>query len=103
MKKVNLGWHKKDEFGFWIWETEDHFKWWDEKKTRTFEQLLLDSKFDPEKYKIREDLGPDFRIADDEIIYGYSYGGPLSGRGGYFVVKKNQPLLIIRHNPVWLS
>jgi hypothetical protein len=94
---------KTDEYGFTIWTDSDHFDWWDKEMGITIEQLLLDSKFEPSKDKVRDELGKTFTIKDDEIIYEYRYGGVLSGRGGYFIVKKNQPYLIIRSKQCWMS
>ena len=91
----------EDKFGFRIWEEKDHEARWDDKFT--YEQVLLDSN-DPDPYhSLKESFGPDFRVADDEEIRAYVYGGVLSQRGGWFVVKKNQPYHIIRSIQTWLS
>jgi hypothetical protein len=91
----------EDKYGFRIWEEKDHQAKWNDKYT--YEQILLDSK-DPNPYhSLRESFGPDFKIADDEEIHAYVYGGVLSQRGGWFVVKKAQPYKIIRSKMTWLS
>ena len=96
--KHNEGWqfsHYEDKYGFRIWEEKDHKAKWDE--NTTIEQLLLESK----------DLNPhykeNFEIADDEEIHAYVYGGILAERGGWFVVKKDNPNKIIRSKQTWLS
>lgn len=93
----------KDQFGFEIWEDEDHLKWWDQSKKITIEDLLLGSKFEPDKYNLKNSLPFDFKIADDEKIWEYKYGGMLSSRGGYFITKKDKPFWILRSKMTWMS
>ena len=91
----------EDKYGFVIWTDEDRKRMWD--KGTTIEQLLLTSidKNPPEHS--REALGPDFRVADDEELHAYRYGGVLSSRGGWFVVSMYNPYKILRTKQTWLS
>ena len=90
-----------DKYGFRIWKDEDHDTKWH--GDTTFEQLLLKSK-DPDPYhSSKESFGLDFSVADDEELHAYVYGGVLSQRGGWFVVKKNNPNRIIKSKQTWLS
>jgi len=102
--KRDKGWRFScmiDEYGFRIWTEEDHQHKWDD--NTTFEQLLLESK-DPKPYQsARDDFGYDFSVAEDEELHAYVYGGILSERGGWFVVKKNDPNKIIRSTQTWMS
>ncbi len=99
----------EDSYGFAIWEEEDHVIWeekdhirmWDDKVT--MEEWLLANIDSNPHYSLIESFGPDFVIADDEEIHAYKYGGILSGRGGWFVVKKDQPDRIIRSKQIWMS
>jgi len=84
-----------DKHGFWIWDDKDHEKRWDE--NITIEQLLLESKCS------NPSNDTPVKVADDEEIHAYVYGGVLSQRGGWFVVKKNNPNKIIRSKQTWLS
>lgn len=90
-----------DKYGFMLWEDKDRQKMWNDKIT--IEQFLLLSKCESSHYTIQECFGPAFKISNDEFIYPYEYGGVLSGRGGWFVVKKNEPNKIIRSKQIWLS
>jgi len=98
------GWvfqHMVDKYGFVLWEEKDHKRMWDDEIT--IEQLLLEAKDEDPYHTVRGDFGPDFKIADDESIHAYKYGGVLSERGGWFIVKKNEPNKIIRSKQTWLS
>ena len=91
-----------DKYGFRIWTEEDHSRKWDE--NTTFEQLLLESIDSNTHYPIEDTFkGNKFEIAEDEEIHAYVYGGILSERGGWFIVKKNDPKRIIRSIQTWLS
>lgn len=92
---VFAGW--KDSHDFGIWENNDRARMWDNKIT--VQELLLESKgnmLDP--FEAMQE-----GIAVDETAYHYVYGGPLSQRGGIFVVKTNDPRRIIRAKMTWLS
>ena len=91
----------QDSYGFAIWEEKDHIRMWDDKVT--MEEWLLANIDSNPHYSLIESFGPDFVIADDEEIHAYKYGGILSGRGGWFVVKKDQPDRIIRSKQIWMS
>lgn len=92
-----------DKYGFRIWTEEDHKAMWDE--NTTFEQVLLESVNKNPHNTLSNDFGPEFKsfLSDDEEIFAYNYGGVLSSRGGWFVVKKNDPKRIIRSIQTWLS
>jgi hypothetical protein len=104
-KKRKKGWVFScyvDEYGFKIWEEEDRFARWDDKWT--IEQLLLCSR--GKKYSLHyppDDLNKDFKLGEDEELWPYSYGGILSGRGGWYITKKDNPMKVIRSIQTWLS
>jgi hypothetical protein len=90
-----------DKYGFVIWQDEDHNEKWD--GDTTIEQLLLTSVDKNPPQHSREALGPGFRVADDEQLFAYRYGGVLSSRGGWFVVSMYNPYKILRSRGTWLS
>ncbi len=103
-KERDKGWQfvgYEDKYGFHIWTEEDHKRMWDE-GTR-IEELLLTSIDKNPYHNSQEDLGPDFKIADDEELHAYEYGGTLSQRGGWFVVSIFDPYKILRSKQTWLS
>jgi len=42
-------------------------------------------------------------LAEGEVLKRYAYGGPLSGRGGFFVVRADEPGRVLRFNQTWMS
>ena len=98
--KKDKGWQLagyQDAHDFGIWEDSDRARKWD--KEMTIQEHLMESKgniLDP--FEAMNE-----GIAVDETAYHYSYGGALSGRGGIFVVKTNDPRRIIRAKMTWLS
>jgi len=93
--------HMVDKYKFMIWTDELRKRMWNDKITQ--EQHLLESKQESSRHSTVEDIGCGFRIADDESIHPYEYGGPLSERGGWFIVKKDEPNKIIRSKQTWMS
>jgi hypothetical protein len=96
----NEGWRfvgYKDKHNFNLWSEEDRSRQYSEGVT--FNQLLIDSKKQPlDPFEaIRNGIKP------EEAAYNYSYGGMLSGRGGIFVVNRNEPNKIIRARMDWMS
>ena len=96
-KQREKGWRfmgYKDKYKFNLWTDADRKRMWDNKIT--YEQVLLESAFPPTWERVREELGPNFKVADDELLYGYEYGSILSMRAGWFVVSKSNPVCILR-------
>lgn len=91
----------KDKYGFVIWSEEDHKRMW--KEGTTVEQLLLTNVDMHPPQHSREALGPGFKLNDFEELYAYRYGGPLSSRGGWFVISIFEPYKILRSKQTWLS
>jgi hypothetical protein len=92
----------KDKYGFSIWDDKDRTRMWDESVTME-KHLVYSTKSGCSLSKARQEFGSDFELGEDEIIIEYEYGGPLSGRGGYFIVNKNNPTKILRSIQTWLS
>ena len=89
----------KDGHNFNLWTDDDRARIWSDKMKMTFQDLLLESKKDA--------LDPFEAVSEgikvEEAAYRYSYGGMLSGRGGIFVVNRNEPNKIIRARMDWMS
>jgi hypothetical protein len=117
-KKKELGWvfnHWEDEAGFVLLPLEGR----DDK----FAQLLIDSECDDERRSIKHPPEPkkpvEIAEADNkeqawlnlikqllkphEVLKQYSYGGVMSGRGGYFVINECDPTKVLRYRQTWLS
>lgn len=80
-----------DQYGFQIWKDDDHKRMWDANITMGKHLFRWVTTDDP-----RDEFGPNFQVADDEVVLGYKYGGFLSMRAGWFVVNKKEPTKILR-------
>lgn len=72
-----------DKYGFMIWS--DEFR--ESKNGKDYRDRLLKSIIDYTDHQVFLELGRDFRLNKDEILFRYSYGGVLSLRMGWFVIK----------------
>jgi hypothetical protein len=91
------GWqfdYYKDENGFKIWTEKD--------QTSEYAELLLKSTKDKIDSTFSKHID-DVKLKDDEEIKYYAYGGFLSGRGGFYIINKNEPNKILKSLAVWMS
>ena len=91
-KEKDKGWqfsHFEDSHGFRLLSIEE--------QTDDYAQLLMSS-----SKEINEEDQKRADIAEDEIIFEYSYGAALAGRGGFFVKSKTEDR-VLRCKGTWIS
>lgn len=96
-KERDKGWqfsHWEDKYGFQIFE---------DKHLRTA-HMLIDSEIEVGSHcdfigltELKLVLG------DNEQLHEFKYGGPLSGRGGFYITPKDNPGNVLRAKWVWMS